>query len=354
MSVHLTALFAAALHQTRAIDADPVGTDRALDLLVLATAGEAAVFELDGDRLLVNDIPMSGDAPGALLVRTALLEHDTSVLRLPPQLTTRQWGEVAELFASAPGLFPSADHVRESLVTSVPGATLLAYGRPSMSDELRAALFDIPDTETDLMPTAVGSTAMSRGADRAELSQRLDPLLAEGFAAVEAQAWERTAEVLLSFRALEDASDSAARTIIARERRRVAPTHILDILVRLLPKHETAPVIRRALFSLGPDGANALIEALNGAPGRAERRAYIEALVASPNAEDAILTAMTSYRPALARDAAEAAGHRRMERAIPQLSAMLKHADQEVRSGAWHALEEIGTREALEALKHRK
>lgn len=354
MSVHLTALFAAALHQTRAIDADPVGTDRALDLLLLATAGEAVVFELDGDRLLVNDVPMSGDAPGALLVRTALLEHDTSVLRLPAHLTTRQWGEVAELFASAPGLFPSADHVRDSLSSSAPGATLVAYGRPAMSDELRAALFDIPGAATDNMPSDATSAVMSRGADRAELSKRLDPLLQEGFAAVEAQAWERTAEVLLSLRELEDASDIASRTIIARERRRVAPTHILDILVRLLPRPETPPIIKRALFALGHDGAHALIEALNGAPGRAERRVYIDVLAVAPNAEEAILTAMMSHRTALAHDAAEVAGRRRMVRAVPQLSMMLKHSDQEVRSGAWHALEEIGTREALEALQHRK
>lgn len=354
MTVHLTALFAAALHQTRAIDADPVGTDRTLNLLVLAAGDEASVFELDGDRLLVNDVPMSGDAPGSLLIRTALLEHDTSVLRLPPQLTTRQWGEVAELFASAPGLFPSADHVRDSLATSAPGATLVAYGRPAMSDELRAALFDIPGGATNNMPSGDASAAMSRGADRAELSLRLDPLLQEGFAAVEAQEWERTAEVLLSLRALEDASDTAARTIIARERRRVAPTHILDLMVRLLPRHETPAVIKRALFSLGQDGAHALVEALNGAPGRAERRVYIEILAVAPDAEDAILTALMSHRTGLAHDAAEVAGRRRMERAVPQLSAMLKHSDQEIRSGAWHALEEIGSRAALEALKHRK
>jgi hypothetical protein len=351
MPVPLTALFAAAMHQVKAAAADPIGSERVLGLLTRAAEASRVVFEVDQARLLVNGLPVSADAPGALLVRTALVEHDTSRLELPAGMRVRQWGEVAELFASSPGLFPSAAHVRDSLVASVPGAVLEAYGRPAMSDQMRAALFGAPDAEVALDAT-IASMA-SRNADRAEFSTRLDPILDEGFRAVEERDWGGVAMFLLQMQELEKESGEASRAIIARERRRVAPMHIIDILVRLLPKPSTPPLIAQAVHSLGTEGANAIIEALNGAPGRPERRTYIDALSVTPEGEAAILTALGSHRPGLVRDVAEAAGRRRCARAVTPLGALLRHADQEVRMAAYHALEEIATPEAYEALSRR-
>jgi len=349
MPVPLTALFAAALHQTRAAEADPVGTERVLSLLTRAAGGDSVVFELDTDRLMVNDIPVGGEAPGALLVRTALIEHDTSRLQLPAGMSSQQWGDVAQLFASAPGLFPSAEHVREALVASVPGASLLPHGRPAMSDELRAALFDIPGSHTDGRGRTDPSLATS-GAERAELSTRLDPLLSEGFRAVEEREWERVADVVLRLHDLDVAGDEAAHAIIAHERRRMTPAHVVELLVHMLPKPGTAAIIGRAVAALGAEGANALIDALSAATTRAERRTYIDALAVAPEGEAAILTGLNSHRNALTCDAAEAAGRRRLERAVPQLVTMLRNSDEEVRTAAWHALEQIGTKEAMQAL----
>ncbi len=351
MPIPLTALFAAAIHHARAADADPVGTERVLGLLTRAAAGSVVVFELDDERLLVNGVPVGGDAPGALLVRTALIEHDTGRLQLPSGLGPRQWGDVADVMASAPGLFPTADHVRDALTSSVPGTLLVASGRPSMSDALRAALFDIPGSvpRRDQAPEAFST----REANRAEFSTRLDPILEAGAKAVEARDWPRVAQVVLDLQKLDRASDDATRAIISRERRRVAPPHVIDSLVRELPRPPVPPVILAAVHALGDDGASALVEALNGAPGRMERRAYIDALVSAPDATEALVTALGSHRPDLVAGAAEAVGLRRMEGAVPTLTNLLRHAEETVRTAAYRALEEIGTPGAKAGLARR-
>lgn len=351
MPIPLTALFAAAIYQVRASSVDPVGTERVLGLLTRAAAGSVVVFELDDERLLVNGVPVAGDVPGALLLRTAMIEHDTSRLQLPSGLGPRQWGDVAEIMASAPGLFPSADHVRNALTSSVPGALLVAGGRPAMSDALRAALLDLPGSvpRRDNSPSA----ATSRETDRAEFSTRLDPMLHAGSAAVEARDWPRIAQVVLDLQQLDAASDDATRTIIARERRRIAPPHIIDSLVRELPRPPVQPEILAAIHALGNEGATALVEALDGAPGRAERRAYIDALVSAPHATDALVTALGSHRPDLVAGAAVVVGLRRMESAVPALTALLRHAEEVVRTAAYRALEEIATPDAKAALTRR-
>lgn len=352
MPVPLTALFAAALYQVRAAAADPVGSERVLGLLTRAAAGSVVIFELDSERLLVNGLPVQGDAPGALMVRTAMIEHDTGRLQLPSGLGPRQWGDVAELFASAPGLFPSATHMRDALAASVPGAVLVASGRPAMSDALRAALFDLPDPHAAAAPDPISLS--SRNAERAEFSTRLDPLLQHASAAVEARDWTLVSQALVRLVELERETDDASRTIVARERRRVVPAHVVDSLVRQIPKQPTSGTVLAAVHALGSEGAAALIEALNGAPGRAERRAYIDALAGVSDGEDAIITALGSHRPELVCGAAEAAAKRRMAKAVEPLGGLLRHADPAVRTAAYHALEEIGTPEATAALSRRQ
>lgn len=353
MPVPLIALLAASIHQVRAADADPSGLDRALSLLARAAGGTPVTLEADEGRLLVNDLPVDRDAPGASLILQALADHDTSRIELPGSLEARHWREVAELFASAPGLYPSAREVRDTLQSALPTAELRGVDRQPMGASLREALHELPDlTIVGLAdPAAHPDLGLSTsGADRAEFSARLDPLLHEGHAAVDAKAWERVANVLLQLRELEDQSDDATRSIIARERRRITPPAVIEMLVRLHARGETSPTVARAIVTMGRDGAEALIEALNGSSSRTDRRTYMEALAVARDAEPVIVTALSSHRPELVRDAAEVAGRRRLESALPALAHLLKHSNEQVRTAAWHALERIGTKEAFEVL----
>lgn len=347
MPVPLTALFATAIYQVRAADSDAAAMDRALSLLARAAGGVPVRFELLGDRLMVNDMPVAHDAPGVAFVIEALESHDTARLALPANLEARHWREIASLYASAPGLFPTAQAILEQLAATVPGVRIASLHRAAAGDEPTIARPN--DVATESAPALIATP----NDQRAELSVRLDPLLLTAKRALEAHDFAEVASVLLQLRELEEKSDDATRAIIARERRRTVPTDQLDRMVRLLPKADTPPIVLRALYAIGRDGVDVMIEALNGAAGRPERRAYIEALSGAPDAEVPILTALSSHRPDLVAAAAEVSGRRRMEPAIPQLGTLLKHAEEEVRTAAWHALDRIGTPAAYDALRPR-
>lgn len=351
MPVPLTALFAAALHQVRASNGDAAAMDRALSLLARAAGGTPVMFEIMGDRFMVNDMPVSVDAPGVAQVMDAFRGHDTARLSLPGNLEPRHWREVAEIFASAAGLFPGPIHLIEALHAAVPGSHIVSAGLRAPTVDSSAG--DIPTDPFMMMPpgeTLGGSGLTAQGHERSELSTRLDPLLAEGRSAAEARDYERLAAALVDLHALEHSCDDAQRSIIVRERRRMVSGDELETLVRMLPRVGPNSMVARAVISAGRDGIEALIEVLNSAEGRPERRAYIEALAAAPHAEEAILTALSSHRPDLVAAVAEAAGRRHMVAAVPALAHLLKHADANVRTAAWHALERIGTHEAFEAL----
>jgi hypothetical protein len=189
--------------------------------------------------------------------------------------------------------------------------------------------------------------------ERSKLSLQLDPLLAECRNAVDGHDYERFAAALIDLHVLELSCNEAQRSIVARERRRMVSSDQLETLVRLLPKSPMSDVISRAIHTCGHDGINAIIETLNGAEGRPERRIYLDALAAAPDADEAILKALTSHRPDLVAAAAEVAGRRQMAKAVPQLGHLLRHSLESVRTAAWRSLESIGTHEAFQALNNK-
>lgn len=351
MSVTIAALFATTLHQVNALSVDPEAMDEAIALLARATNGMPVSFETIDGKLYINDIPLSAHAPGVTHVIKALEDHGTSRLTLPAGLDARHWHEVAEIFASVAALYPTADDIRDALRASVPAAGVTSH-TAAVGVDLREAMFELPGLMTDA-GSAVPDPAeglITRTTDRSALSARLDPILKEAEAATNARNYERLAQLILETVAIGEASDDATRTIIARERRRMASQSVLGVMVRLLPRPDTPPVVAKAIAATGRDGVEAMIDAMSGASSNFERRAYIELLTKSAGAEEAILASLGSARAELVRDAADVAGRRRMDAAVGTLSHHLKHNDERVRTAAWQALERIGTAEALDAL----
>ncbi len=353
MSVSLAALFAAALYQVRAADADPDSMDEAVMLLGRAADDRSVSFSVVDGNLFVNDIPLAADAPGVSLVIKVLDDHGMMRLALPAGIEPRRWREVAEIFASVAALYPTPDDVRDALRASVPAAVVVSRQDESGITDLREEMFvELPGLMTDAgaitLPPTEGLT--SRSADRSELSARLDPILKEAVEAVDARDFERLASLLLEIAAIGEHSDEATRAILARERRRVTPQSFVEAMVRLLPRLDASPLISRAVMTLGRDGVDALIDALSGSVNAVERRAYMELLTASNDAGEAILASLGSAQAELVRDMAEVAGRRRMDAAIPTLGHLLKDNDEGVRTTAWQALEQIGTNEALAVL----
>lgn len=352
MSVPFVALFAAALHQVNAAAADPEVMDETITLLARAASGRAVAIEVVAGTLYVNDIPLPADAPGASRVIAAFASHGTGRLGLPASLDPRKWREVIEVLGSVAALYPTADDIRDALRASVPAAAVGGPSSESGFTDLREAMFELPGLITDAGagsgPATEGLTTSST--DRAELSTRLDPILKAAAAAVSSRDYERVAELILELAEISEDSDEATRSIIARERRRMAPQGVVESMVRMIPRSDTSPTISRAVMKLGRDGVEALIDALSGAPSHVERRAYMEALTVVKDADESIVAALGSARAELVRDAADVAGRRRMDAAVPSLGHLLKHDDERVRTAAWQALERIGTPQALDTL----
>ncbi len=352
MSISLTAMFAASLYQVKASDADPASMDEAVALLARTANTRPTSFESINGGLLVNDIPIPTDAPGAAYVRKMLDDHGLRRLTLPAGLEPRRWREMAEVLASVPELYPTLDDMRDALRASVPAAAVLSSAHEPGFTDLREELFEIPGLITDAGAVASAPTEglTSRSTDRSELSARLDPILRDAGEAVVSHDFERLSRLLLELIAMGDRADDATRMILARERRRVTPQSTVGAMVRLLPRPDISPVIPKAVLALGRDGVEALLEAMRGTPNGVERRTYIEALSVARDADEAILASLGSAQADLVRDAAEVAGRRRMDSAIQPLGHLLKHNDEGVRTAAWQALEAIGTNEALAAL----
>lgn len=355
MPTTLTALFAAAIHEARSAEADPTGLQRAATMLVTAAGARRLTFAIDTDQISINEVPLHPDAPGAALVRTALERHATARLILPAGLTARQWCDLAELYASAPGLYPTPEHMRAAVVGLVPGAAfgpgqLGDMGEPDHPhDRVIPGLSSVGDA-----PPRTSPDLTAQNTDRASLSAALDPLLDRGTHAAERRDWDELADVLQGLHSLERIAEDAVRSIIVRERRRVVPSAVLEDLVRQLPGAGAGSRIGQALSNLGVESAVAIFEVLADGPGPRDRRAYLEVLTVLDGAESVLVENLGSRDVEILRDAADVAGRRRLAVAVRPLASLLRHANEEVRTAAWHALEAIGTPEAMVELNRKR
>jgi len=126
---------------------------------------------------------------------------------------------------------------------------------------------------------------------------------------------------------------------------------VLEAMAHQLPDPNTPLVVGRALRGLGADAADAIVAAMRDAEHRPARRAYVQALAEIPESTETIIAALSGTEPRLLADVADAAGRRALDEAVPALKILLKHHDEEVRTAAWHALEQVGTPEARRALE---
>lgn len=346
MPVPLIALIAASLHEAQVEGADPASTTRAISLLARAAEGTPFTLSVMGDDLLVNDLRVDPGAPGVLQVHRALRSHQLSRLQLPRGMDTTRWHELVEMLASAPGLYPTVGKFAEALLVALPGSVAEGGADAAAINHLPPNSV-LPSTQFDMAtaPIPLGSPA----GDRADLSTRLDPLIAQGRDALDRRDLATLAETLLKLAALErDTGDSVS---VAAERRRLAPPSVLEAMAHQLPDPTTPLVIGRALRGLGAAAADAIVDAMRDAENRPARRAYIQALAEIPDSSDTIIAALSSTEPRLLADVAEAAGRRALAEAVPALKGLLKHHDEEVRTAAWRALEQIATPEARRALE---
>jgi hypothetical protein len=356
MPATLTALLGVAIHGARRAQVDPTELQRAAAMLVTAAGARRLDWEVQSGGLFLNGIPIASDSPGADLVTDALTSHGAAELRMPAALSAAQWTDLAGILGAASGIYPTPDHVQAAIVGIVPGASFTANEAGiTLTEGVEEARHDIPGALSfvegiDAIDPAVVSTA----AERADLSDLLDPLLDEGRAAVADRDYPRLAKALLGLHEIANRGDAAVAAIITRERRRVVPAAAVETMVRLLPRVGVGSPIALSVMRLGREGAEAIADVLATDPPRADRRILLEVMTRIDRAPDVLAAALSSSRTPLVRDAVETLGRMGIAGAVPAIAALLKDADQDVRAAAWHALETIGTPEAMDALRHRR
>jgi hypothetical protein len=355
MPATLTALLGVAIHGARRAEADPLGLQRAAAMLVTASGARRLAWSLGSGSLTLNDLPLPTDSPGASLVQEAMTIHGAARIELPAGLTAAQWGDLADLLASGPGLYPTPDHLRAAIVGIIPGAGFLPTEEGVIDDEVVAEAGRQGGGASSFIEgiDAIDPALVSTATERADLSDLLDPLLDEGSQAVASRDYPRLAKMLLALHEIADRGDDATAAIINSERRRVVPTGTIETMVGLLPRAGGGSPIALALMRLGREGASAIVDVLATDPPRADRRILLEVLAEIEGAAEVLVRTLSSPRAALARDAAEVLGRMSFEGAVPSLVALLKHGNEDVRSAAWHALETIGTPDAITALRSR-
>ena len=207
MPAALTALFAVAIHGAKRSQVDSSELQRAAAMLVTAAGDEKLAWSISDGLLLLNGTPIPHDSPGADLTAEAMARHGAAELQLPAAMTTEQWCELSAIFAAAPGIYPTSGHVRAAVTGVVQGATFEATPVGVIDDEseVEEAQWDAVDTAKFIDEiSTTDSTLVSREADRADLSDLLEPLLSAGREAVQTREWPALAEALLGVQALAD------------------------------------------------------------------------------------------------------------------------------------------------------
>jgi hypothetical protein len=349
----LTALLAATLQQVRSAVSDPAAMARAADLLARAAGPGPASWEVEPTRLLVNGVPIPNGAPGVAIVRAALARHRVRQLTVPGHTDATRWSDLAATLDSASGIYATTEQFARAVQAAVPDSeiTMSAEPMPDVTPDEGSSAVIFPGAPVSPF-TESEPSLVSRTADRAGLSIRLQPLINAGMAAAARWDWDAIATMLLELHAIEEGANDAERWIIGQERHRVVTTDVLHAMVRELPALGAGAPLSRAFATLGSDAVDAILEALADDPSRQARHSYVGALESIGHAEAALLEALAPSTPAgVLRDVIEVVGRRRLERAIPTLAAMRHHADERVRTAALRALENIGTSEAIAALR---
>lgn len=340
MSSAIVALLGTALFEAAQPDGDPVSRERTLALLARAAEGEPLALALDGTGLRLNEVPVPPATPGARELTAAMRSHHTSRVQFPAGLEPRHWREVAAIYAAPTGIHPTATHVREALRTISPLIQCqdgeAAAGRPPAGDR-----------------TVAGSAVTNRAGDLSSFSTELARLQTEGRDCAERRDAAGVARILLRFAELEQAEAPGQAAIVAKERRRVIPPATMEWLVTEAAHPQSPSQLTDALLTLGGELVEPVLDELVRHPGPGGRDALIALLGRLPDLEALLAAVLHGSAPSLVRGAAMVAERRHLEGLVPVLGAHLRHQDADARAAVWHALEGIGTHEAVELLNSR-
>jgi HEAT repeat protein len=141
-----------------------------------------------------------------------------------------------------------------------------------------------------------------------------------------------------------DAGNRAKKRVIGMAIRRLTKPPILECVTRLLPRRrENEDQYMTILRRVGDDGVEALVDALVSAPSIADRRAYFDALLKLKSGLRTLVYMLGDERWYVVRNAVELLGEMRFAEAAPEITRLLEHPNDRVRTAASAALAKFDT-----------
>lgn len=149
-----------------------------------------------------------------------------------------------------------------------------------------------------------------------------------------------------------DATDRAKRRVLGMAIRRLTKPAILECVTRLLPRRrENEDQYMTILRRVGDDGVEALVDSLISAPSIADRRAYFDALLKLKSGLRTLVYMLGDERWYVVRNAVELLGEMRFAEAAPQVTRLLEHPNDRVRTAASAALAKFDTIEGAKGVR---
>ena len=134
--------------------------------------------------------------------------------------------------------------------------------------------------------------------------------------------------------------------------RRLSTPSVLQCLVELLPRRRENYDKYMACFQKAEEaGVEALVEALVAAPSIADRRVFYDALKELHSGIRTLMFMLGDPRWYVVRNAAELLGEMKSTEAEPQLTKLLQHRDDRVRTAAAAAIAKLGGTAAVRGLR---
>jgi hypothetical protein len=134
--------------------------------------------------------------------------------------------------------------------------------------------------------------------------------------------------------------------------RRLSTPGVLRAVVSLMPRRRENYEQYMAIITRAEDaGTEALVEALVSAGSISDRRVYFDAMLTCRSSVRTLLYMLSDERWYVVRNACDLLGDMRITEADTQLTRLLDHEDERVRSAAASALAKIGTGVAAKGLR---
>ncbi len=326
----MMALFGVALFEATEPTCSPADRYRTLALLTRATEGTAVALALRGADLTVNGRALSVDAPGTGIIQSLLRRHGIGRLQLPAAMGPTHWEGLVDLLTRPPGAFLTPTDLAMAVHRILPLAEIVPPEAVTPDDG-------------DSAPGPAGNALEDPAVALAQASE----------SAVLRRDATALAHVLLAWSAEASAATGDRRRHLETRRSALLAPATLTWLIDAATANDPSGQIAVAIGTLGELSIDPILQAMSHMSSGRERDRLASLLGPIANLDQALLPALRGDQSALVVAATEVAGRHRLAGTVPPLAALLRSPDETIRTTAWHALEAIGTREAVEALRLR-